>query len=119
MSPVAEDVAVEASALELQRAVLVARMMGVAPEWASGTSAAPGWWLDTWARRLADEWLSPALRDAVLAWWEQVHEVLLDRKLAVTRLDRLQEWVDAARVLGDRGMELEALVLVEVSGRGT
>ena len=45
--------------------------------------------------------------------------MLLDRKLAVTRLDRLQEWVDAARVLGDRGMELEALVLVEVSGRGT
>ena len=99
--------------------MIVARMMGVAPEWAAGPSAAPGWWLETWARNLAREWLSPALCDAVLAWLERVHDILLDRQLAVSRPEVLHDWLVAAREAGERGFELEALVLVEVGSRGT
>ena len=109
----------EASALELQRAMIVARMMGVAPAWASGTSAAPGWWLDTWARRLAEEWLSPGLRAEVLLWLDRVQDVLRDRHLALTRLSALETWLDAARLAGEQGYELEARVLVDVDTRGT
>ena len=116
-SPAVEDVAVEAAALELQRAMVVARMMGVAPEWAAGPAAAPGWWLETWAGQLARERLSPALRDTVLAWLDRVHDLLEERHEAVARPDLLQDWLDGARETSERGFELEALVLVEVSSR--
>ena len=117
-SPAAHDVAVEATALELQRAMVVARMMGVAPEWASGSAATPGWWLDTWARRLAGEWLSAPLRDEVLAWLDQVRDLLADRQVAPTRIDVLHHWLETARLAGSHGAELEARVLAEVGTRG-
>ena len=109
-SPAAHAVAVEASVLELQRAVVVARIMGVAPEWASGSSATPGWWLDTWARRIAHEWLSPSLGGEVVRWLERVHELLEDP-------DPPDGWLASARAAAEAGVELEARVLAEVGTR--
>lgn len=90
-------------------------MMGVAPDWASGSAAAPDWWLDTWARRLASEWLAPPLRDDVTRWLEQVQGLLHDRP---SGLGTIESWLADANGAVESGVDLEARVLAEVGSRG-
>ena len=117
-----EDVAVEASAIELQRGLLVARLMGVDPEWGRGPGTAPGWWLGSWAQRLASDELSPAMAELVLDWLERAATALADRDaLAVPRGARghatpeQQRWLMVAIHVREEGAQLEARVAAELT----
>jgi hypothetical protein len=122
--------------------MLVARMMGAAPTWVSSSEATPGWWLDSWARRLADDVLGSVLRPQVLTWLDGTRAALHDaddhalhdvsdhdalrtrrRRTTAARVasDEAREawrgdWVAGARALVQEGVELEARVVDELGG---
>lgn len=128
---------VAASALELQRATIVARLMGLEPTWASSPTAKPAWWLETWARQLAAEHLSPQLGQELLTWLAGVRQALAAREeqvllgesqpwragvpdslpsLAAARRDTwLDEWLRLAHALEAAGAELERRIVGELA----
>lgn len=108
------DVAVEASSIELQRALLVARLMGVGAEWGKGPAAAPSWWLETWARRLATERLTPTVQSQVLDWLARVAELLAERPERSSK-EPLESWMRTALEVREEGALMEALVAAELT----
>ena len=116
-----------AAALELTRATVVARLMGLDAAWASSSTDKPGWWLEAWARQLAAEQLPPELEADLTSWLADVQHCLAEREahLLLAHAERapadhgevwLDPWARAASALADAGAALEGRVACATGG---